>query len=172
MKTSRVLCTSVCAIATSLAFSSDEQTTEPSETTDTTEDGAWADGLGERQEAWIFISIPRYGIVSLQELHDQSTAAYTAWLDVGEPLESYQPVALHTNMANNNNGGIELLMLPERCLGDFNADGLVDLYDIPAFLDAYLRQDPSADLTRDGAFDIRDQILFLELSTMPCVNGW
>ena len=172
MTSSSFVFSCVCAIVASQTLCYADAQSSSSDDDGSSGDGSWAGEPGDRQEAWIFVSIPRYGVVPLQELQDQNTSAYLAWLDVGEPIESYEPVAMHSLVANDNNGAVVVLMLPERCLGDFNNDGRVDLYDAPAFVEAFLREDPRADLTRDGWFDIRDQILFLQLTTIPCVNGW
>ena len=63
-------------------------------------------------------------------------------------------------------------MLPARCLGDFNNDGVVNLYDTALFVELYLAEDPRADLTFDGVVDILDQMAFILLTTMPCIDYW
>lgn len=125
-----------------------------------------------RQESWVYVSIPRFGFAPLQDVLEYGSPANIAMLDVGEPIESYEPVPVHGPTANTNNAALVFLMLPERCLGDFNYDGVVDLYDATLFTIAFVNQDPSADLTRDGRIDIRDQILFVTLATLPCYSAW
>ena len=125
-----------------------------------------------RYESWMYVSIPRFGIASLQDTLEPGTAANIAMLDVGEPIEQYEPVAVHGPTPSVNNAALAILMLPERCLGDYNDDGNVDLYDAPFFTIAFLDQDRAADLTRDGIIDIRDQMVFVALATLPCQNAW
>ena len=124
------------------------------------------------QEPWIYVQVPRYGLVQLRHVLDEETVAHTAWSLIGEPIESYEPIIMHAPMVNAHNGGIVVLMLPERCIGDFNDDGRVNLYDVALFMDAYLAFDLAADLNRDQRVNIHDQMLFLNLITLPCVNGW
>ena len=117
-------------------------------------------GSETRYEQWQYVSIPQFGIASVQEALTEGTAANEAFESVGEPIQ------------NNNNGAVVVYMLPLRCLGDYNADNVVNLYDMPYFIDYYLAQDPAGDLTRDGLVDIRDQILFIELTAHLCYDAW
>ncbi len=54
------------------------------------------------------------------------------------------------------------------CAADFNSDGLVDIADVFAFLNAFNTMDPSADLTNDGIVDISDVFGFLNSYTTGC----
>lgn len=47
------------------------------------------------------------------------------------------------------------------CPSDLNGDGLLDFFDVSAFLVAFNSQDPAADFTQDGDFDFFDVSLFL-----------
>tara|TARA_E500000318_G_scaffold8683_1_gene7922 strand:- start:42457 stop:43002 length:546 start_codon:yes stop_codon:yes gene_type:complete len=129
-------------------------------------------GSETRYEQWQYVSIPQFGIASVQEALTEGTAANEAFESVGEPIESYEPQSLLGTIQNNNNGAVVVYMLPLRCLGDYNADNVVNLYDMPYFIDYYLAQDPAGDLTRDGLVDIRDQILFIELTAHLCYDAW
>lgn len=125
-----------------------------------------------RQEHWEYVRIPRFGIASLQRVLEVGSSANLAFLDVGEPIENYQPVALHAPIASVNNGAAVVYMLPERCLGDYNNNGYIDLEDVATFAYAYFSGDIAADLSGDGQIDVRDQILFLHLATIPCYSAW
>lgn len=54
------------------------------------------------------------------------------------------------------------------CIADFNHDGLIDFFDILAFLSAFDAQDPAADLNNDGAFDFFDALAFLQAFADGC----
>ncbi|MBO6739516.1 MAG: hypothetical protein JJ916_06630 [Phycisphaerales bacterium] len=127
---------------------------------------------GTRYEQWMFVSVPLYGIASMQEVLEEGSPANLAFLSVGEPIESYEPVPMLGTTQTVHNGAVVIHMLPQRCLGDYNDDGVVNLYDAPYFIDAYVSMDMSADLSRDGAIDVRDQMTFMLLNTMPCASAW
>ena len=167
----RVSCCAIASIAlssTSHAMSFSSDTGGGDNTTSDVDSG----DPEVRQESWVYVSIPRYGFATLQDVLDYGSPANIAMLEVGEPIESYEPVSVHGPTANTNNAALVFLMLPERCLGDFNNDGAVDLYDATLFTIAFINHDLSADLTRDGRIDIRDQILFVTLATLPCYSAW
>jgi len=54
------------------------------------------------------------------------------------------------------------------CPADFTADGVLDIFDVFAFLDLYNAMDPSADFTGDGSFDIFDVFAFLDEYNAGC----
>ena len=127
---------------------------------------------GMQQERWQYVEIPRFGIASMQQVLEVGSPANIAWLNIGEPIEHYQVVALQSPIANVNNGALVLYILPERCLGDFNNNGHIDLEDVVTFAIAYLNGEPAADVSGDGQIDVRDQILFLHLASIPCYSAW
>jgi len=57
---------------------------------------------------------------------------------------------------------------PVDCLADFTGDGVLDIFDVFAFLDAFNTADPAADFTGDGSFDIFDVFGFLDLFNAGC----
>lgn len=61
----------------------------------------------------------------------------------------------------------ELVVLA-RCAADLNADGVIDFFDVQAYLNAYTAQDPSADLNHDGLFDFFDVQAYLNLYSAGC----
>ncbi len=54
------------------------------------------------------------------------------------------------------------------CPPDLNGDGLLDFFDIQAFLNAYDAQDPIADFNNDGLFDFFDVQIYLGLFGAGC----
>ena len=54
------------------------------------------------------------------------------------------------------------------CVADFNHDGVLDFFDVQAFLDAFSAGDSSADLTNDGVFDFFDVQAFLQAFSIGC----
>jgi len=54
------------------------------------------------------------------------------------------------------------------CPADFTHDGVLDIFDVFAFLDAFNTQDPIADLTGDGVFDIFDVFAYLDAFNTGC----
>jgi len=57
---------------------------------------------------------------------------------------------------------------PEPCPADFTGDGVLDVFDVFAFLDAFNTMDASADFTDDGEFDIFDVFAYLDAFTAGC----
>jgi hypothetical protein len=49
------------------------------------------------------------------------------------------------------------------CRADFSDDGMIDFFDISAFVGFFNDQNPIADLSRDGNIDFFDVSLFLQL---------
>jgi hypothetical protein len=55
-----------------------------------------------------------------------------------------------------------------QCFIDFNGDGMLNFFDVSAFLVFYLDQDAQADLNSDGAWDFFDVSLFLQEYQSGC----
>lgn len=58
--------------------------------------------------------------------------------------------------------------IPPECIADLTGDGILDIFDVFAFLDAFNAMDPIADLTGDGVFDIFDVFEYLDLFNAGC----
>lgn len=56
----------------------------------------------------------------------------------------------------------------DSCPADLTNDGLLDFFDVSAFLDAFGAQDPAADFTGDGLFDFFDVSEFLDAFGAGC----
>lgn len=54
------------------------------------------------------------------------------------------------------------------CLGDLTGDGVLDFFDVSAFLTAYNAMDPAADFTGDGEFNFFDVSAFLVAFNAGC----
>ena len=54
------------------------------------------------------------------------------------------------------------------CEADLNDDGLLDFFDISAFLTAFGNNDPIADFSDDGVYDFFDVSAFLSLYSAGC----
>ena len=57
---------------------------------------------------------------------------------------------------------------PPACPADLNGDGLLNFFDISAFLNAFSSQDSIADFTGDGEFNFFDVSAFLNMFTAGC----
>ncbi|MBX3323347.1 MAG: hypothetical protein KF757_10185 [Phycisphaeraceae bacterium] len=68
--------------------------------------------------------------------------------------------------------GLNLVAIAEQpttsCPADFNGDGLVDFFDVSAFLAAFSASQPSADLNDDGVHDFFDVQIFLGQFSAGC----
>lgn len=54
------------------------------------------------------------------------------------------------------------------CIADFNGDGVLDFFDVSAFIAAFNAQIPDADLNGDGSFDFFDVSSFIGLFSAGC----
>ena len=54
------------------------------------------------------------------------------------------------------------------CAADLTGDGVLDFFDVQAFLNAFAAQDPVADFTDDGVFDFFDVQAFLQAFAAGC----
>ena len=62
---------------------------------------------------------------------------------------------------------LDVLLVPE-CQADLNDDGVLDFFDVSAFLQAFGTMDPLADFTGDGSFDFFDVSAFLQAFSTGC----
>lgn len=54
------------------------------------------------------------------------------------------------------------------CIGDVTGDGLVDFFDVSAFMDLYNAADPGADLNGDGLFNYLDISTYMTMYAVGC----
>lgn len=57
---------------------------------------------------------------------------------------------------------------PDACPGDLTGDGMLNFFDVSAFLAAYTAQEPVADFTGDGLFNFFDVSAFLAAYSAGC----
>jgi FG-GAP repeat len=73
---------------------------------------------------------------------------------------------------DNDNGGDSgsayLFDTGASCAADLNGDGVLDFFDVSAFLNAFSAQDPVADFNGDGLFDFFDVQAFLNAYAVGC----
>jgi len=60
------------------------------------------------------------------------------------------------------------VILEGTCMADYTGDGMLDFFDVSAFLNAFNTQDPIAELTGDGVFDFFDISAFLNAFGAGC----
>ena len=58
--------------------------------------------------------------------------------------------------------------ITQTCLADLNQDGVLDFFDVSAFLSAYNAMSPAADFTGDGVFNFFDVSAFLNAFNAGC----
>ncbi|NRA31585.1 MAG: hypothetical protein HRU11_15155, partial [Parvularculaceae bacterium] len=63
-------------------------------------------------------------------------------------------------------GSLELKVNP--CPADLTGDGVLNFFDVSAFLNAYNTMDPAADFTGDGMFNFFDVSAFLNAFNAGC----
>jgi len=64
---------------------------------------------------------------------------------------------------------MDTIIFPQtNCPADFTMDGILDIFDVFAFLDAFNTQQPIADFTGDGNYDIFDVFAFLDEFNAGC----
>jgi alpha-amylase len=85
-------------------------------------------------------------------------------LDPGE--NTITIVALEDS--GNANVLTETITLGVDCEADLTGDGVLNFFDVSAFLTLYNAQDPAADFTDDGQFNFFDVSAFLSLFTAGC----
>jgi len=54
------------------------------------------------------------------------------------------------------------------CTADFTGDGILDFFDVSAFISAFGSHDPAADITNDGIFDFFDVSAFISAFAAGC----
>ena len=74
----------------------------------------------------------------------------------------------HRFQDSSNTTGAFSIAMSNPCPADFTGDGVLDFFDVSAFLNAYNTMDPGADLTGDGVFDFFDVSAFLNSYGAGC----
>ncbi|MCA9274447.1 MAG: FG-GAP repeat protein [Phycisphaerales bacterium] len=92
----------------------------------------------------------------------QDTMGYSVGLDRGVVVAG----AYHDDIFGMWSGSA--YVLDRGCKIDFNNDGVLNFFDVSAFVIAYSSHDPAADLANDGNFDFFDVSAFLQLYAIGC----
>ncbi|KAA0213987.1 MAG: hypothetical protein DYG94_03050 [Leptolyngbya sp. PLA3] len=69
---------------------------------------------------------------------------------------------------NNGTIGVFVATPDDTCAPDFTGEGVLDFFDVQAFLAAFAAHDPGADLAPDGLFDFFDVQAFLQAFAAGC----
>ncbi len=86
--------------------------------------------------------------------------------EFGEKVALWGSVAAITS--GDEVGRVYLYELGCSCPADFTGDGVLNFFDVSAFLQAFTTQDPAADFTGDGNFDFFDIGQFIGLFGAGC----
>jgi hypothetical protein len=107
-----------------------------------------------------------------------------AVLDISDPIypyeigrynspESARYVTVQNSVAylSDYRGGVQILDITEGCgvcPSDFNGDGSLNFFDLTAYVQAFIAEDPTADFTGDGHWNFFDVSAFLQAYTTGC----
>lgn len=114
-----------------------------------------------------YISTVSNGL-TIVDVSDQSspTPAGSHWAaSLGLHIENE---IAYTAMGTNGIGVIDVSDCDQLCVVDFNADGMLDFFDVSAFISAYTNEDLSADLNDDTIFDFFDISIFIQSYLAGC----
>lgn len=108
-----------------------------------------------------------FGVVDVSNPHSIRTISFRS---IEQDVYS-DGIHIESNLAYLS-GGSDLVVLDLssicECTADFTDDGVLDFFDVSAFLNAFLGQAPIADLTGNGAFDFFDVSAFLNAFDAGC----
>jgi hypothetical protein len=109
------------------------------------------------------------GVGDMQILKDWAIA-HGAVIPSGLSLEVAQAISAdgRTIIGHGFGTGAWIITITPDCIADWNADGVLDFFDVQAFLAAFAAQDPAADLNADGTFDFFDVQAFLGSFSAGC----
>ena len=125
------------------------------------------DNGGDSGSAYLFDAATGVQITKL--LASDGSAAnefgYSIGIDNGVVV-----VGAHQDNDNgSNSGSAYVFTVPgEDCPADLTGDGILNFFDISAFLSAFASGDPIADITDDGVYDFFDVSAFLQLFAAGC----
>ncbi len=69
---------------------------------------------------------------------------------------------------DRDSGSAYVFTVPTPCIADLTGDGILDFFDISAFLTSFNAQDPIADFTGEGIYDFFDVSAFLQAFAAGC----
>lgn len=111
-----------------------------------------------------FDTHPTYGLLSSNPNFTGSASLIFTLNDANQVLSGSQTFRLILS-ADPEDGVVQ----SEPCsMADLNNDGILDFFDVSAFLSAFSSNDDHADLTHDGIFDFFDVSAFLSAFALGC----
>ncbi len=116
----------------------------------------------------LFITDPVSGI-TMYDVADPTAPKFTGMYNKESGMMSLT-IENNTGYLRTGDGLFQLLDMSEcaPCPADLTGDGVLDFFDIAAFLSAFGNNDPIADFTGDGAFDFFDIAAFLSAFGAGC----
>lgn len=95
----------------------------------------------------------------------QESGDWSIFSAVGQPIVGGDAMGGGFSITSgfpHNTGGVL------QCPGDLTDDGMLNFFDISAFLSAYSAQMPIADFNNDGMYNFFDISIFISLYSMGC----
>lgn len=71
-------------------------------------------------------------------------------------------------IANSGSNTVSVFTTAAACQADLNGDGVLNFFDVSAFLSAFAARDPAVDFTNDGVFDFFDVSAYLSMFSAGC----
>lgn len=114
---------------------------------------------------------------SITDAANTGTVPFTRSIPLEAPSGSYRLRVLISSSGSGQrdqeqiNASVDAsfqIFMDAACPADLNGDGVLDFFDVSAFLTAFNSMDPIADLTGDGAFDFFDVSAFLSAYGSGC----
>jgi len=135
------------------------------------EQGVEMNPSGSFGDGWIYVYFPGFGTFSLGDSTTEGTFAHAIFEAFGGSFDGFDYVLMKTHAPSDINGGV-IVFMPridgDSCIADFNDDGVVDLYDVFGFLEAFEAEDADADIDSNGGVDVFDLLRFLGGYTTGC----
>lgn len=108
------------------------------------------------------------GPFSLEESGVWMTGDNAVTLIVGDATGDGKPDFITHNTGSGDFSLIESMLGLPQCLPDFTHDGMLDYFDVNAFLELYFSASPEADLDQDGTLSFLDVSAFLSAFNTGC----
>lgn len=127
--------------------------------------------VGSFGDGWIYVYFPGFGNFSLGDSTTEGTFAFDLFQAYGGSFDEFEYVLMKTFSPSDHNGGV-IVFMPRIddsvCVADFNSDGVLDLFDVLDFLEAYDAEDLDADIDQSGSVDVFDLFGFLGGFSVGC----
>lgn len=125
---------------------------------DNGEDSGSAYIFGASSLEQLYKLLPSHGAAG--DLYGRSVAVSNKTIVIG---------SIGDDQFGTSSGSAQVFTVPaDICPADLTGDGVLDVFDVLAFLTAFGQQDQAADFTEDGSFDIFDVSAFLTAFNTGC----